>query len=145
MKYNIIPENCKFIVNKEKRRVVCILEYSNDLFIDFILSNCELGKQLWPSYKVFSPLIMPNRFIGIATCSENDEWDEEIGKRIAFSRMKDKVNRSFFKRAKTYIQLVDGWINDTVDLLNKIGEKLEINQVKRYEYLNSLIGSEEET
>ena len=71
---------------------------------------------------------MPNYFIGKAVCADEDEWDVELGKRIAYFRAKDKCYRSFFKRASLLVQIIDRRLGDMMDILNTLGEKLSDNK-----------------
>ena len=144
MRFNVKPTDCRFVVNEKKRTVVCIYEGCESTLLDFLDKNTIIklfrfgcGSRI---RTLKDRLYMPNRFIGIATCGEDDEWNEETGKLIAFSRMKDKLNKSFFKRAQTYIETIDKWLNETVDLFNSLGVKLEKNQEKRHENIDKLIG-----
>lgn len=142
MKFNVKPSDCRFVVNEEKKTVVCIYENCSCDFINFINNNCKLEPFGCNNFSVslFQKMFMPNKFIGVAVCGPDDEWDEKTGRLIAFSRMKDKLNKSFFKRAQTYIETVDKWLNETVDLFNSLGVKLEKNQEKRHENIDKLIG-----
>ena len=147
MKFNVRPSDCKFIVNEEKKTVVCVYEGCENDFIDFINCNCKLEpfKMLFaekPLFDFHQKMKMPNRFIGVAKCGENDEWDESVGRLIAFSRMKDNLNRSFFKRANTFFYIVDKWLDESAELINEIGNKLEVNQMRRHEHIENLIGKE---
>ena len=149
-KYNITPNDCKFIINKNNRTVVCVYEGSARTFIDFANHNFNIKTYYDGSYthyhfsQLMNKLYMPNKFIGIAICSENDEWNEEIGKKVAFSRMKDKLNRSFFKRANLYVKTIDKWMDDAVYLINTVGQKLEVNQEKRHDLIKSYVGEDDE-
>lgn len=145
MKFNVKPSDCRFVVNKDKRTVVCIYDNCEDTFINFITENCQLDLSFspWDNPLLEKRIKMPNRFIGITTCSMEDEWDEEVGRLIAFSRMKDKLNRSFFKRANTFFQTVDKWLDETAMIVNEVGEKLEINQERRHKHIEKIIGKKE--
>lgn len=149
-KYNITPSDCKFIINKNNRTVVCIYEGSARTFIDFANHNfniktyCDSSCTYYQFSQLMDKLYMPNKFIGVATCSENDEWNEEIGKKVAFSRMKDKLNRSFFKRADLYVKTIDKWMDDAVYLINTVGQKLEVNQEKRHNLIKNYVGEDDE-
>lgn len=130
MKFNIGPNDCRFIVNEESKKVICVIEGTESLFFQFVEQNYHI--HLSPisdkmNKKLASKLFMPDRFVGVATCSSNDSWDPEIGKLIAFSRLKDKVVRSFFKRANTWFQHMDKWLNDAFDEINELGTKLSHN------------------
>lgn len=142
-KFNIQPTDCKFIINKEKQKIICVLEHTSNLFTDFINANSHLREDTsTQGLNLSKRLLMPPRFIGVATCGKDDEWNEEAGRIIAFSRMKDKVNKSFFKRANTYFKIVDQWLDDTMNILNALGAKLEVNTEKRHAYIEKLVGVE---
>jgi len=144
MKFNVKPSDCRFVVNEEKKTVVCIYEGCRRDFVNFIIDNCKINPFFYrgPSWakSLYEKMIMPNRFIGVAICGPDDEWDEKTGRLIAFSRMKDKLNKSFFKRANTFFNTIDNWLNETVDLLNVIGDKLEVNQERRHNRIRELVG-----
>lgn len=146
MKFNVKPSDCRFVVNENKRTVVCIYEGCESTLLNFLDENTSIRLFRFgygPRIRTLEDkLCMPNRFIGVATCGEDDEWNEETGKLIAFSRMKDKLNKSFFKRAQTYIETVDKWLNETVDLFNSLGVKLEKNAERRHNLITSLVGEE---
>ena len=144
MKFNVKPSDCRFIVNEKNKTVVCIYEGCKCDFINFVKNNCKLISIFGyypgtPSEVLYKQMLMPNKFVGIATCGPDDEWNEKTGRLIAFSRMKDKLNESFFKRANTFFGTVDKWLNETVDLLNTIGDKLENNQNRRHEHIKELV------
>lgn len=145
MKFNVKPENCKFVVNEKNKTIVCLYEGSETEFIDFINDNCKLAPLYsyyvgTPTEKLYKKMLMPNRFVGMAVCGPDDEWDEQTGRLIAFSRMKDKLNKSFFKRANTFFEIIDRWLNESVEILNEIGDKLEKNQDKRHNRIKELVG-----
>lgn len=149
-KFNIKPEDCNYIINKDKRKIVCIIEKTRNMFVNFAERNFVLSPTCvddpWgiiPHRELGSQLLMPNRFWGIATCSEDDEWDEETGKLIAYSRAKDKLNKSFFKRADLYVKTLDRYVNDSIDVLNRLGEKLEISTERRYKKISNALGEQE--
>lgn len=131
--FNIKPSNCDFFVNEEQKTVACVCKHTSDLFIDFIADSTNIWYH-------DDKLYMPNMFVGVAKCSADDEWDPEIGKMIAFSRMKDKLNKSWFKRARYYVKQLDIQIDNTIELINQIGEKLTINQEKRNQRIANALG-----
>lgn len=146
MKFNISKKDARFIVNKDKKKVVCIIEDTNKCFIKFVDENLPIKSycnDYWHPSRLENKLFMPNKFIGVATCSDDDEWNEETGKLIAFSRAKDKLNKSFFKRANTYINCLDKWTNEAAATLRNIGNKLTINTQHRHNLIKSIIGDDE--
>ena len=147
IKFNITPKNCKFIIKQDQGVIICILDGAKHLFLDFAESNFRgtpfdiFNRDIENFY---TSLEMPDRFVGVAKCGPNDIWNEATGRLIAFSRMKDNLNKSFFKRAHKYIDTMDIYIDDAVTLINSIGEKLENNQRHRHNLINSILGDNEE-
>lgn len=134
--------DCKFYVNEEERTVVCVIptflqndedrrRRTKDMLIGFIEDNFQFkdinvydALGFWGG-KFMKELEMPSSFIGKAVCSVDDEWNEETGRMIAFSRAKDKCYKSFFKRANLLIQTMDRRLNDMIEVFNDFGTKLE--------------------
>lgn len=140
--FNIKPSDAKYIVDEKKKVVVCVIDKTEYLFMDFANENFKIAPWTFMTDKFTTKMHMPNKFIGVATCSEDDEWNVETGKLIAFSRAKDKVNKSFFKRANTYINFLDRAADEAANTLTIIGEKLSINTDHRHNLINSIIGEE---
>lgn len=149
MKINVTKDKARFIVNEDARKVVCIIDHTRDLFLNYanqnlrIMPNCDA---FWGgrSSKLYPKLEMPMRFVGIATCDPNDEFSVEAGKLIAFSKAKDKIQTSFFKRANLYVNTIDNWLQDAVEAINSYGAKLEVNTKRRHQKITELIGEPEE-
>lgn len=74
--------NINYIVNEEKKTVVCILE------VEYLLGS-------WESL----------RFTGKAKCSPDDQWDVETGRKIAYSR-------AYIKMKKRIIRMKHKWLHD---------------------------------
>ena len=145
MKINITSDKARFIVNEEKRKVVCIFENTDNMFIDYANKNLQIKpiQGIFYGRNFYNQLRMPNRFVGVATCSPDDEFSVENGKLIAFSRAKDKVQKSFFKRANLYVNTLDKWLNESIDCINRYGSKLETNTERRHAKITELIGEPE--
>ena len=138
MKHSIKREDVKYFVNEEKRTVVAVLEGTEDLFTDFMYDNngplpCRDYCELDDRYS------LPNRFVGIAKCSVNDEWNEQLGKLIAFDRLKEKVNNSFIKCANKYVEDIDNDIDTFCRNTKAYLDKLESNSDRRRNLINQLI------
>lgn len=151
MKINITKDKAQFIVNEDARKVVCIIDNTSYLFLDYADKNLKIrpdcdNVMIWNSNlsHLYPKLKMPNKFVGIASCNPEDEFSVETGKLIAFTRAKDKIQNSFFKRANLYINTLDGWLNQAMDSINNYGKKLEINTKRRHKKIASLIGEPEE-
>ena len=149
-KLNIKPENCKYIVNEDKRKVVCLIENTSRVFERFVDSNFIIPVDVGyifssgPAKKLFDHSMMPNRFYGVATCAPEDNWDVETGKLIAYHRAKEKLNRSFFKRARFYVNTLDKWLDQAAQEFNALGDKLTIGAVNREERIKNLLGVSED-
>lgn len=133
--------DCKFYVNEEARTVVCVIPNTSDMVIDYIWEHFQ-----WKDINVYESLEygkfrnsikMPNSFMGKATCAVEDEWDEDLGRIIAFSRAKDKCYKSFFKRANRVVQALDSRLGDMITVFNDFGTKLEAKK----DALNKIIES----
>lgn len=128
--------DCRFYVNEEKRTVVCVIPETKRLLLDFIYDNMnhedvslsEIVTGIWNDNKFIEKLKLPRSFVGKAVCSEEDTWNEEVGRMIAFSRAKDKCYKSFFRRANLFVQTVDRRLQEAIDVFNDFGTKLEIKR-----------------
>lgn len=149
--------NCKFYVNEAERTVVCVIPpYIKDengecnsctsaMVTEFIHDNFmfpEIDFRYALENKLLDELVMPTSFIGKAVCSSEDEWDEETGKMIAFSRAKDKCYRSFFKRANKFVQAIDRRLGDMVDRFNDFGLQLEDKHERLQAKIESALNKE---
>jgi len=120
--------NCKFYVDKKTRTVICVIPKTQYILSDFIIKHFN-----WADIDIFSSLefklrhaiYMPHSFMGKAVCAPEDEWNEETGRMIAFSRAKDKCYKSFFKRANTLVQTIDQRLGNMITLFNDFGLKLD--------------------
>ena len=140
----VSKEDVVYIVDEKKRKVVAYVEGTKYELVNFISENKGILPDWFDMPKLHDKLLLPNKFIGIATCSPDDEWNPEIGKIIAYHRMKTNMSKSFFKHAETYYRLMLKKINETVDLINIYGNKLTANYKRRIETINQTIGNAED-
>lgn len=149
--------DCRFYVNEAERTVVCVIpqfvengerrDFTRDMVTDFINDNFgfrEMDFRYLLNPVFVEELEMPSTFMGKAVCSPDDEWDEEVGKMIAFSRAKDKCYKSFFKRANHFIQTLDRRLGDMIEEFNDFGMKLEDKRLGLEQKINEKIGVEKE-
>ena len=71
-----------------------------------------------------------------------DEWNEDIGRLIAFDRMKDNLNKSFFKRANTFVDEMEKALDRFCEDTNAYGKRLEINTDRRKKLIAKILGDE---
>ena len=145
MDINIKFKHCKFFVDEEKRTVVCVIENTRNAFTDFINYN-----HLWDDSRDPVPPIhndrslrMPARFVGIAKCREGDEWNEALGKKIAYMKARHKFHTSFFKRANRYVNEVDSILANITNKLNLYGEKISMYMSAKQKEINEYFEKEE--
>lgn len=134
--YNIGKNDVNYNVNEEKRTVVAYIEDIEDMFSDFVYNNYRPLNGSFFAHD--AKLRMPNRFYAKAVCSKDDEWDVELGKRIAFDRLKDKINNSFFSRASYFVTEMDKHLEIFCEKVNNYGEEL----TKCAEYRKNKISKE---
>ena len=133
--------DCKFYVDEDARVVVCVIPNTNDMVIDFVREHFmwdDVDMDYAIDYHFEPKLQMPRSFMGKAVCAAEDEWNEELGRKIAFSRAKDKCYKSFFKRANLLVQTYDRRLGDMIEAFNDFGLKLDAKR----EALESQIESE---
>lgn len=138
-------KDCKFIVKPEERVVLCIIEgrHIKDMLLDYIEDFEPSAIEVWPTgCDLRKRLTMPRSFVGKATCSESDEWNEELGRKIAYSRAKNKLYTSFFKRANTFINEVDYKLNKMISHLNDFGAKLDEQRINLEQNIKELTQKE---
>ncbi len=120
--------DCKFYVDEDARVVVCVIPNANDMVIDFVREHFrwdDVDMDYAIDYHFEPKLQMPRSFMGKAVCAAEDEWNEELGRKIAFSRAKDKCYKSFFKRANLLVQTYDRRLGDMIETFNDFGLKLD--------------------
>ena len=83
---SISPADVKFVCDKERGYVRAYVYNTEDFFIDFCYANFPKLVYTFYDTKEFQKLKMNNRFEGLARLSPDDEWDENLGKLIAFNR-----------------------------------------------------------
>ena len=102
MKINVSKDSCEFIKNEEKRKTICLIHVNPDMVDSFIREIITLPI-IWND-NIKNLLRMDEKFIGVATCAEEDTWDDEIGELVAYEKAKEKFAKAFFRA-------VDGFFN----------------------------------
>ena len=139
--------DCRFYVDEEARVVVCVIPNTRNLLQGFISEHFswkDINVDWALAYDLNKKLELPNSFMGKAVCAPEDEWDEELGKMIAFSRAKDKCYKSFFKRANLLVQKFDTRLGDMIELFNNFGMKLEAKRVNIQQKIDERVKPAEE-
>jgi len=139
MRINVKQKDCKFYVDEEARKVVCVIPHTDrmvwDYINDFPIRWCVSGK-------IEEELYLPHSFSGVATCHASDTFDVETGKLIAYHKAKNKLYTSFYKRANKLINYVDGELNKAMDSFNDFGEHLSYRADEREKEIDKRLGVE---
>ena len=134
MAHKGIRHKVQYFVNKEKGIVVARINNCKRDFFSFLFNSCNQNAlaYLAPfSDKEYDQLLMPNSFVGVAQLGENDVWDEELGKQIAYQRAKQKRDASFFKRANMLVRLSERELDKLCNLFDAYGKRLSNNNEYR--------------
>ena len=143
MKHSIRKEDVTYVVRPEQKKVIAYIEGTKWMFTDFVNENYPGAHVFWCDEPLEAKLEMPARFVGISTCGPNDEWDENLGKLIAFDRMKDNLNKSFFKRANTFVAEMERRLDIFCNRTNAYGAKLEVNTERRKQLIEKFLENPE--
>lgn len=138
---NIKKVNCRFYVDEEKKVVVCVIPNTQYTVHNFLKDLPQFG--YWGIFFLESDnkiIKMPNSFIGKAVCSEQDEFDVEKGKKLAYLRAKDKFYRSFFKRLNAVVNLIDKNLQELVTTGNTLGVTITENMQKLKDEVADVLG-----
>lgn len=123
MKIHVNPEDCKFIVKPEDRKVICIYYTDSSLIPKYMFYNFESICN-WDVIDEIKE--MNSYYSGIASCAPEDEWDEALGRKIAFCKMKKKFYAAFFKRINKYFEYMDKALDKAAMQCNQMGNKWEM-------------------
>ena len=136
--------DCRFYVNEPERTVVCVIPHTEYMVLSFINDNFQFHDVNMSDAVEFNRLSkelrMPRAFSGKAVCAPEDNWDEDLGKMIAFSRAKDKCYKSFFRRANKFVQTVDRRLGDMITTFNDFGVRLEDKREGLQQRIDELTG-----
>ena len=137
--------DCRFYVNEDKRTIVCVIPNTKYMLEDFAKEHFKWNDfdfDFGIDYDYMKSLYLPNSFKGKAICAESDEWNEELGRMLAYSRAKDKCYKSFFKRANKLIQTLDRRLGDMISIFNDFGIKLDTKKNELEEKIEDMIQKE---
>ena len=132
MRNRVKITKANYVVNPEKKVVVCVLE-------------CDMQLYKHPAWDIYPcmwanlPLVSNDgtfKVKAIARCNEEDSFDEEAGKRIAESRAKGKA---FATAAKVYKEIEKYFLNCAA-LVNESVEACEQTVKVEEAHVELLIG-----
>lgn len=127
----MFPE-IKYIVNEEKRTVVAVAIGCERDALDEILKSDYTAKVLLAINFgdmnnvpiIDKELILPDKFIGVAHCHPEDEFDFEVGKKIATRKLHKSYNKAKRNVVKNFANRVNR-LSENLDItLNKINKRI---------------------
>ncbi len=133
MRNRVKITKANYIVNPEKKVVVCVLE------CDMQLRKHPAWEDIYPTMWANLPLVNCNgtfKVRAVARCNEEDAFDEEAGKRISESRAKGKA---FATAAKVYKEIEKYFLNCAA-LVNESVEACEQTVEVEESHVELLIG-----
>ena len=92
----------EYFVNEDTGTVTCVLRSRKTAAMDYInkhFAQNNLGIY-YKAYNFNEKFHMPAKFVGLARCSEHDEFDVETGKRIARRRAMELYQKSLWKHIR---------------------------------------------
>lgn len=134
---NFKQKDCRFIVNEEKRTVVCLLERRRfSVTIDEYLQSKDInvfnGICSYHRARALQNMMrMPRRVCAKAVCLPEDKFDVELGKLIAFHKLKAKVLQMYNKRITYVTKYVMRMYDDMEDDFNKFYDKMYAEAERR--------------
>ena len=130
VKDNLREENCKFYVNKEKRTITCV--YAPERCSSIVWNDSYAFIDTVRMYDHDDLLDLKGHYAATAVCAPEDEWNECIGKRVAFLKVRKKFYKSYFNAVNKYITAMDKYMNNYVEIMNNFGARIE-NSIKHEE------------
>lgn len=128
-------EKVFYYVNEDKRVVTCVIYPDACRLKAFVHRKGEnvfwLGHDYFPS--------QPHKYVGVAKCHPDDEFNIEVGKKLAFMRARDKCDKAFFVDLQNAINFLDNHLEQLIDASNRYGAKLSRMKDRRSEEIATLI------
>lgn len=137
-------DKIQYYVNKDARTVVCVINSTEKSFLNYLAHRPmnEFFYSTFFSHDKRMKLFMPKTFKGVAKCNPNDEWNEEIGKLIAYDKARMKENASFFKRAQFVLDELNKFGDMFYEQINAYGARLERAHDARTATITKSVGTE---
>lgn len=107
----------KYFINEEKRQVIGLLENTR---WDAYNKVCKMVRDTDFCVVANEKLMMPDKFRVVVQCDERDEFDPEIGKKIAKERLLKNYYASLDKRVSKFYDaalVFNGKVFETPDAI----------------------------
>jgi hypothetical protein len=127
------PEYINYYENKENKTITCVIDNCKYDAIEQVISHID-GEA---TYLQWNNSNMPNKFVGIATCSDEDTYDYNIGADLAFNRAYAKYIASLKKHT---IKMADDMIarisRSKEACINRADKLIDCNRVELYKIID---------
>lgn len=126
-----MKDNLIYYVDEAKRTVACVAtECEYDLVAELIKEFNDSKKEnkflLGTLLSIYEDdLILDYKYIGKAYCDINDEFDVEIGRKIARQKMRKKYNTAKANRMENFYRKLHIILNGTENRLNFYKNNIE--------------------
>ncbi len=100
-----MSEDIRYIINKDKGVVVCIL--SGCTYIGF-----DRLRKYFPKYSLCDNFEIKDEYVGVAKCAPEDVWDEEYGKKLAFFKARKKRNKAINNMLGEHVKIIERQLDD---------------------------------
>ncbi len=123
----------EYYVNEDKHKVVCVLSETKNDFIDLFYNKCIV------MFDDHHKGRMPDSFAGVATCAPTDNWNIELGKKVAYNKAKNKYDRAFFQAAQEVMDIGYRSLDNFADRLDAMGDKFVKNRMYRIRTIDTML------
>lgn len=119
----------KYYVNREKKTVVAVITDCKDDLCDYVESHMKRdgNQMLWLSYASgggIDKLYLRDKYVGTARCDDEDNFDEEKGKKLAVQRASLKYEDDRLKKMSAFASVVsDMFCNMTLEQVDRANEE----------------------
>ena len=108
-------DEIRYIINEEKRTVVCLIKVQPTLTADIVdkyLEASNLNRTCGLDID-----FLGETFRGIAKCHPEDKWDEEVGCELARKRAEKRADRAINNELSAYVKS----LRHAADLIEQYG------------------------
>ena len=120
MKISVSQNDCNYIVDKENRRIICIYRPPCRIVVNYINTTCPY---VFMPEKLYESMALKSYYRGIAVCAEDDEWDEDFGKLVAFNKVREKYYNAVWRRVNRFFNWLDDSTNESARQFDYMGDK----------------------
>ena len=106
----------EYYVDEKKKVVVCKLTGCECVLV------CDMCQKDYPPHPDF---LLNDSYVGKAKCSEDDTFDIEFGKKLAYQRAVAKLNTAKVKTLKRFEKEQVKFFNQLLDTIHGISDKCE--------------------